>query len=195
MKNITKMTTILKLYPSFSFCLRSIRFILCLLPLYALTPDAVAAPPETLERLKAGLESWDVETIWPQVQDALQKFPQDAELLETAAQVAYHRGDYPESLALMKQAIVTGGENELRMGFALFINETINVLAPYKRYETTHFIILLDEKQDGILVDYLIDVLEKTHDVMAAQYGFYPAEKVRVELFSSSAAFYRGSAL
>jgi tetratricopeptide (TPR) repeat protein len=169
--------------------------IICLLPLYLLTPGALGAPPETLERLKAGLDSWDVETVWPQVQDALEQFPLDAELLEIAAQIAYHRGDYPESLALMKRAIAAGGENEERMGFALFIEETINVLAPYKRYESPHFIILLDEKQDGVLVDYLIDALEKTHDVLAAQYGFSPAEKIRVELFNSSVAFYRGSAL
>ena len=189
------MKTILKIYPSFSFCLRSIGVILCLLPLYVLTPDAHAAAPETLERLKAGLESWDVETIWPQVQDALQQFPQDAELLETAAQIAYHRGEYKESLRLMKQAIAAGGENEQRLGFALFTEETINVLAPYKRYETPHFIILMDEKQDGILADYLGDALEQTYAVMAAQYGFAPAEKIRVELFPSSVAFYRGSAL
>jgi len=115
-------------------CLRSIGVILCLLPLYVLTPGAHAAAPETLERLKAGLESWDVETIWPQVQDALGQFPQDAELLETAAQIAYHRGDYKESLRLMKQAITAGGENEQRLGFALFIEETINVLNPPFHY-------------------------------------------------------------
>ncbi|MEW6672296.1 MAG: tetratricopeptide repeat protein [Thermodesulfobacteriota bacterium] len=156
---------------------------------------AAAAPPETLERLKAGLESWDVETIWPQVQDALREFPRDVELLEIAAQIAYHRGDYPEALVLVKQAIAAGGENEGRMGFALFIEETINVLAPYKRYESPHFSILLDDRQDGILAEYLIDALGKTHAAMAAHYGFYPAEKVRVELFPSSVDFYRGSAL
>ncbi|MDP2647379.1 MAG: tetratricopeptide repeat protein, partial [Desulfobacterales bacterium] len=78
---------------------------------------------------------------------------------------------------------------------ALFIEETINVLKPYKRYETPNFIILLDEEQDGILVDYLIDALEKTHRVTAGQYGFTLREKVRVELFPDSGAFYRGSAL
>jgi len=176
-------------------CLRSIGVILCLLPLYALPPGALATPPETIERLKARLDSWDIETVWPQVQDALGQFPQDAELLETAAQIAYHRGDYPESLALMKRATAAGGENEERMGFALFIEETIDVLAPYKRYETPHFSILLDDRQDGILVDYLSDALEKTYAVMAARYGFAPAEKIRVELFPSSVAFFRGSAL
>ena len=170
--------------------------LVCLLQVSVFMPEAVAGlAPETLARLKAGLESWDVETIWPQVQDALRQFPREAELLETAAQIAYHRGDYPEALVLVKQAMAAGGENEERMGFALFIEETINVLAPYQRHESPHFSILLNDKQDGILVDYLIDALEKTYAVMAAQYGFYPSEKVRVELFPSSVAFYRGSAL
>jgi len=53
----------------------------------------------------------------------------------------------------------------------------------------------MDENQDGILADYLRDALEQTYAVMAAQYGFAPAEKIRVELFPSSVAFYRGSAL
>ncbi len=168
----------------------------CWLIFSAFAPGADSADlNETREALKSALQSWRVEAIWPQVTDALKAFPQDAELLEIAAQIAYYRGAYPDSLALMKQAIASGGENEMRMGFALFIEETITVLAPYERYETPHFIILLDKAQDGILVDYLIEALEKTHDAMAAQYGFSPAEKVRVELFPSSAAFYRGSAL
>jgi hypothetical protein len=56
-------------------------------------------------------------------------------------------------------------------------------------------VILLDEKQDGILVDYLTDALEKTYQIMAQQYGFQPKEKVRVELFPDAKAFYLASTL
>ena len=66
---------------------------------------------------------------------------------------------------------------------------------PIKRHESPHFVILLDEKQDGILVDTLTDALEKTHQVMAEQYGFKPKEKVRVELFPDARAFYLASTL
>jgi tetratricopeptide (TPR) repeat protein len=69
------------------------------------------------------------------------------------------------------------------------------VLAPYTRYETAHFIIHLDASQDGILVDYLSDALEKTYRAMARNYGFRPAEKVRVELFADTKAFYLTSTL
>ncbi|MDP2645973.1 MAG: hypothetical protein Q8P24_13620, partial [Desulfobacterales bacterium] len=89
-------------------------------------PEVVAATlPETLQLLKEKLESWQVEAVWPEVLDAIEKFPQDADLLETASHIAYHLGDYPEALDLMKRAIAAGEENEVRRGFALFIEETI----------------------------------------------------------------------
>ena len=156
---------------------------------------SATAPSEIAQVLTARLESWDVEEIWPLVEEALSKQPQDPELLEIAAQIAFHRGDYQASLQLMKQSMDVGGETEKRRGFALFIEETINVLAPYKRYETPHFIIHLNEAQDDILVDYLTDALEKTYTVMSRYYGFNPKEKIRVELFPDARAFYLASTL
>ncbi len=162
---------------------------------FAFTSIAWAASPEVIQSLTAKLESWDVEEIWPEVKEALSKEPKDAQLLELASQIAFHRGDYQESLRLMKSAMEVGGEDDTRRGYALLTEETINVLTPFKRYETPHFVILLDEKQDGILVDYLTDALEKTYQIMAQQYGFQPKEKVRVELFPDARAFYLASTL
>jgi tetratricopeptide (TPR) repeat protein len=156
---------------------------------------SATASSEMVALLTAKLDSWDVEEIWPLVQEALAKQPQDPELLEVAAQIAFHRGDYPESLQLMKRSMEVGAESEKRRGFALFIEETINVLAPYKRYESAHFIIHLNDEQDGILVDYLTDALEKTYTVMSRYYGFKSKEKIRVELFPDARAFYLASTL
>ena len=166
------------------------------LPFSMIAPQATATDSlETLESLKAKLERWDVEKIWPAVQQALEKQPQDADLLETAALIAFHRGDYQKSLDLIKRTMEVAGEGQNRSGLALFIEQTINVLAAFQRYETPHFIIFLDGAQDGILVDYLTDTLEKTYAAMALQYGFRPREKVRVELFPDTKAFYQASTL
>ena len=166
------------------------------LPFLTIAPHATATDSsETLESLKAKLERWDVEEIWPAVQQALEKQPQDADLLETAALIAFHRGDYQKSLDLIKRTIEVAGEDQSRSGLALFVEQTINVLASFQRYETPHFIIFLDGAQDGILVDYLTDALEKTYAAMALQYGFRPREKVRVELFPDPKAFYQASTL
>jgi tetratricopeptide (TPR) repeat protein len=154
-----------------------------------------ATEASVIQVLKAKLETWDVAQVWPVVEKALAKSPQDPDLLETASQIAFHRGDYQESLKLMNESLETGGESEQRRGFALFIEETINVLAPYKRYETPHFIITLDENKDGILAGYLTDTLEDTYKIMAQNYGFKPDEKVRVEIFPDARSFYLASAL
>ena len=156
---------------------------------------SATASLETLESLKAALERWDVEQIWPAVQQALDEQPQDADLLETAALIAFHRGDYQKSLDLTRQAMAFAGEEQNLSALALFVEQTINVVAPFQRHETPHFIIYLNEAQDGILVDYLTDALEKTYAVMARQYGFSPREKVRVELFPDSKSFYHASTL
>lgn len=155
----------------------------------------LAVSPEVIQSLTAKIESWDVEEIWPEVKEALAKEPRDPQLLEIASQIAFHRGDYQESLKLMKLAMEVGGEDDNRRAYALLTEETINVLAPFRRYETPHFVITLDEKQDGILVDYLTDALEKTFQIMAQQYGFRPKEKVRVELFPDARTFYLASTL
>jgi tetratricopeptide (TPR) repeat protein len=175
--------------------------LICITALLVLQLSFVARPvfatwsSEKFQSLTAKLESWDVEEAWPEVEAALLKQPEDPDLLETASLIAFHRGDYQESLDLMKKAMAVGGENETRQGFALFIEQTIKVLSTYKRYETPHFIISMEEKQDGILVDYLTDALEKTFEVMGQIYGFRPREKVRVELFPDTKAFYIASTL
>jgi len=167
-----------------------------ILTIFFILPSiSLSAPPELINSLTAKLESWDVEEAWSEVKELLSKEPRDPQLLELASRIAFHRGDYQESLKLMKLAIEVGGEDDNRRGYALLTEETINVLSTFKRYETPHFVILLDEKQDGILVDYLTDALEKTYQITAQQYGFRPKEKVRVELFPDAKAFYLASTL
>jgi uncharacterized protein HemY len=95
-----------------------------------------AVSPEVIQSLTEKLESWNVEEIWPEVKEALSKEPRDPKLLELASQIAFHRGDYQESLKLMKSAMEAGGEDDTRRAYALLTEETINVLAPFKRYET-----------------------------------------------------------
>jgi len=171
-------------------------FVLIILSgLLTLPSISQAVSPEVIQSLTAKLESWDVEESWSEVKEALSKEPKDPQLLELASQIAFHRGDYQESLKLMKLAMEVVGEDDKRRGYALLTEETINVLVPFRRYETPHFVILLDEKQDGILADYLTNALEMTYQIMAQQYGFRPKEKVRVELFPDAKAFYLTSTL
>ena len=154
-----------------------------------------AAPQEAIQSLAMKLDRWDVEEAWGEVKQLLEKEPKDPQLLELASQVAFHRGDYQEALRLIKSAIELGSEDERSKNFALFMEGSIGVIEPLKRYESSHFVISLDEKQDGILADYISDTLEKTHQVMGQRYGFQAKEKIRVEVFPDTRAFYYASTL
>jgi tetratricopeptide (TPR) repeat protein len=154
-----------------------------------------AAPQEAIHSLTVKLDRWDVEEAWAEVKALLGSEPKDPQLLELASHIAYHRGQYQEALRLIRSAIELGGGDDSRKGFALFVEETIGVITPFKRYESPHFIVSLDEKQDGILLGYITDTLERTYQIMAQQYGFQPPEKIRVEVFPDTRAFYYASTL
>ncbi len=153
------------------------------------------APPEVTSALTAKLDRWEVEDAWAEAKEVLSKEGKDPDLLELASHIAFHRGDYQEALKLIRSAVELSGDDEKKKGFALFVEETIGVTSPLKRYESSHFIISLDEKQDGILADYMTDALEMTYRVMGDQYGFRPKEKVRVEVFPDAKGFYFASTL
>ena len=160
-----------------------------------LTSPAQTVSQEMIRSLAQKLERWDVEEAWTEIRALLAREPKNLQLLELAAQTAFHRGEYAEALAFMKAAIELGEENEQKKGFALFIESTLGVLSPFKKAESPHFIISFDEKQDAILTDYLTNTLEKTYQVMARQYGFEPKDKIRVEVFPDTRAFYYASTL
>jgi tetratricopeptide (TPR) repeat protein len=176
---------------------RSSRFFVFFFSFFLFPFSSLAQPafPENLRDLTAKLERWEVEEAWTEAQKYLAREPKSPQVLELAAQIAFHRGDYPEALRLMRSSLETGEEDERKRAFALFVEETIGVVGSYARIESPHFIIHLEEKQDGILKDYLIDTLEKTYETMARQYGFAPKEKVRVEVFPDTKAFYYASTL
>jgi tetratricopeptide (TPR) repeat protein len=174
---------------------RGVVALIILALLFAFPSISQAASQEAVHSVAMKLDCWSVEEAWVDVKALLDKEPKDPELLDLAAQIAFHRGEYQEALKLMKSAAELGGGDEKRKGFALFMEETIAVVAPFKRYETPHFVISLDERQDGVLIDYLTDTLEKTYRVMAQQYGFQPKDKIRVEVFPDARAFYYASTL
>jgi Flp pilus assembly protein TadD len=153
-----------------------------------------SAPQEALRSAALKLDAWDVEEAWVEVKGLLEKEPKDLQLLNLASEIAFHRGDYQEALRLARTAAGMG-EDERRNAFALFVEQTIGVVGSFKRYESPHFIITLDEKQDEILAGYLIDTMEKTYRVMAEQYGFQTKEKIRIEIFPDTRAFYYASTL
>ena len=170
-------------------------FIVILSALFNFPSISGSASQEAFDSLTAKLETWEVSEAWGEVKRLLADEPNDPKLLELASHIAFHKGDYQEASKLIKQVLGQGGEDEKRKAFASFIEETLSIVSSFKRVESSHFVISLDEKQDSILSDYLIDSLEKTYQIMAQRYGFQPLEKIRIEVFPNAKAFYFATTL
>lgn len=173
--------------------MRRVAILIIVLILIPSVSQAVSS--EAIQSLTSKLESWNIEEAWSEIRDHLTKEPRNPQLLELASHIAFHRGEYQEAQRLIRSAIEAGGDEDKRKYFSLFVEETIGVVTPFKKVESPHFIILMDEKQDGFLVDYVKETLEKTYQAMAKYYDFQPKEKIRVEIFPNAKAFYYASSL
>ncbi len=155
---------------------------------------ASAVDPEQMKPITSMLDRWDASGAWQDLQPLLAANPRDADVLDAAGQAAFLRGDYGEALRFAKLA-VEAGDNTNRRAFAAFAESTQTVVKGFKAYETDHFVISLDERQDAILAGYVSDALERTYRIVADRFGYRPTEKVRVELFPDTRAFYYASTL
>jgi tetratricopeptide (TPR) repeat protein len=172
------------------------RFALLVLVIFLVLPaPSRGASPEAIDSLVLKIETWDVETGWRDAQQALLQEPKDPRLLELAAQIAFYKGDYEGALRLIRSAVEQSPGDEQKKAFALFVEETLGVTRSFKRLESPHFVVSLDDHQDGILSPYLLDGMERTYDIIAKRYGFEPKERIRIEVFPDAKSFYYASTL
>src|SRR5262245_65344737 len=121
---------------------------------------------------------------------ALREDSKSAAALEFDGRVKFYQGRYPEALKSLEQALAIDSKDQRRQGWKLLIQQTQDVIKNLKRFESPHFVLLLDEKRDGILASsYTLETLEKSYEAIGAELGYYPKEKVRVEIAPDANSF------
>jgi len=103
--------------------------------------------------------------------------------------VKFYQGRYPEALASLEKSLAVDSQDQRAQGWKLLTQLTLDVVKTLKRFESPHFALYLDEKRDGILAPYALETLEKSYEAIGAALGYYPKEKVRVEIASDAPSF------
>jgi len=161
-----------------------------LLTSLCLTAGLMAAEPNP--RFKHGeelLDAWRLADAQAFSAKALGENPQSADALDFDGRVKFYQGRYAEALEVIERALTLDSNDKRRQGWKLFTQLTLDVVKPLKRFESPHFMLYLDDRRDGILADYALDALEKSYQAIGAELGYYPKEKVRVEIAPDAAAF------
>lgn len=120
---------------------------------------------------------------------SLRENPRSAAALAFDGRVKFYQGRYPEALASLEKSLAIDSKDQRAQGWKLLTQFTQDTVKTLKRFESPHFVIYLDEKRDGILAPYALDTLEKTYEAIGAELGYYPKEKVRVEIAPDSSSF------
>ena len=135
------------------------------------------------------LDGWHIAQAQDLAARSLQENPESAAALEFDGRVKFYQGKYAEALQSLEQALALDSKDERRQGWKLFAQQTQDVLKTLKRFESDHFVLFVDDKRDGILAPYALETLEKSYQAIGAELGYYPKEKVRVEIAPDASAF------
>ncbi|MBI2365829.1 MAG: hypothetical protein HYV01_12620 [Deltaproteobacteria bacterium] len=155
----------------------------------------LAAPLFTAEidpKLKQGeelLDAWRTAQAEELAANWLRENPKSPVALDLDARTKFYQGRYSEALATIDRALAVDSSDKRRQGWKLLTQFTLDVVKTLKRYESAHFVVFLDEKRDGILASFALETLEKSYEAIGAELGYYPKDKVRVEIAPDAAAF------
>ena len=167
--------------------------LLILLTLNPFIPSSLysfaAQPDESLKQIEEHLEAWRVPQADEIAARLLRENPKSAVTLGLNAQVRFYQGRYEEALHFVEQALAVDSANERRQALRLLTQQTRDTVKKLKRFESAHFILHLDEDKDGILAPHALDALEKTYQAIGQALGYFPQEKVRVEIAPDAASF------
>ncbi len=143
-------------------------------------------------KFKAGeelLDAWRIAEAEELAAKALRENPESPAALDFDARVKFYQGRYPEALAAMERVPAIDTTDKRRQGWKLLAQLTVDVVKTLKRFESPHFVLYLDDKRDGILASSALDTLERSYHAIGAELGYYPKEKVRVEIAADAASF------
>jgi tetratricopeptide (TPR) repeat protein len=147
---------------------------------------------EVEDKFKEGqelLDAWRISQAEEVAAKSLRDNPKAADALGFDARVKFYQGRYQEALASIDRALAIDSKEKQRQGWKLLSQFTVDVIKTLKRYESPHFVLYLDEKRDGILATHALDALEKSYKAVGAELGYYPKEKVRVEVAPDAPSF------
>lgn len=102
--------------------------------------------------------------------------------------IAFYSGRYTEALEKLEE--VNAPEeivSAVRVSKKLFGNKT--------PYQSTHFLIFIDNEKDEILRHYIPLVVEEIYKEVGEIFNYYPESKIRIEIYSDRETFSKATTL
>ena len=140
------------------------------------------------------LERWQAEAARQWAEKRLASEPQNPAWRFLLGESLFELGRYAEALETFDSLLKVAPHPRLQ-AYREFVAQTIQSTATLQPIETAHFRIFLDPDKDAALAPYVAEVLEQSYQRLGEMFRFTPTEKMRVEIFPTTATFYPASSL
>ncbi len=150
--------------------------------------------PEAASEGEVLLERWQPEAAYQWAEKRLASEPEHPIWRFVLGQALFELGRYAEALETFERLLQVAPHPRIQ-AYREFVAATIQSISTLQPMETAHFRILLDPEKDAALVPYLSAVLEQSYQRLGDIFSFTPTEKIRVEIFPTTATFYPASSL
>ncbi|WP_347274004.1 tetratricopeptide repeat protein [Candidatus Kuenenia sp.] len=135
------------------------------------------------------LNAWQVEEAKKAAEKVLLLAPEDPHVCFFVGKVRFYEGKYWESLDLLKKAQKTPGAMQQAEEFFHFVQTIYKTASKFKEVESEHFLFRFVEEKDAILAEYSLDTLEHAYKVIGSDLGYFPREKILVEVYPDAESF------
>jgi tetratricopeptide (TPR) repeat protein len=140
------------------------------------------------------LERWQPEAARQWAEKRLLNEPQHPGWRFLLGQALFDLGRYAEALETFDSLLKVAPHPRIQ-AYREFVAQTIQSTATLQPVDTAHFRIFLDPDKDAAVAPYVAEVLEQSYQHLGDIFHFMPAEKMRVEIFPTTATFYPASSL
>ena len=165
---------------------RTIASLFLCLSVFSVKPALSSITDREITSLHALLSAWQVVEAREKLEVLLKKSPADVNYRFAKARLLYLEGKYRESVETLDALMGDMGETtpESIKAFRARVGGTYETLKSFDEHSTADGRFLIRYKgRDKVLIPYLVEVLEATDKVLAADFDYRPKGRVLVEIY------------
>lgn len=152
-------------------------------------PGISFSEPTLTQKVFTGYElaqDWDLASAEKVSNSLLKEHPESGDVHFLSARIEFLKGNYEHAWEILKRV----GDNFKEVSdFKKRVNATRKASKNFVSLETEHFRIRYEEGPDEVLIYYAEEVLEKSYHVLGDILGYYPQEKVLIEIYPDRQPF------
>jgi tetratricopeptide (TPR) repeat protein len=138
------------------------------------------------------IDQWRFEEAEAVTQELLKRYPNSGDVHFLNARVEFYKGDYEKAWKILE---TVDDQYHTVKEFKTLVSNTREATSVFVTQESEHFIFRYVDGPDQVLIPYAMEVLEKSYQVLVKVLGYFPKQKVRVEIYPDRIPFARISPL